>query len=192
MTQKTVRCVKAGSRSLTHMVNNILVSLDQKQSVFLVLLDLSAAFDTVDQSPFEPTWHQNKAWRQGPWMGNFLPHQPYSIVLYQRNKLPSLELRCSVPKGSVLSPVFFTIYTQPLGDILRKHGLTYHLYADDTKLYLTFDHGNSTAEQSTINSTKWSHIAIPLWHLNQVWASEDLAIKRPRPPRCDWRCDWRH
>ena len=53
------------------------------------------------------------------------------------------ELDFGVPQGSVLGPRIYCMYTKPVSDIIQRHGLSHHAYADDTQLYMTMDHSNN-------------------------------------------------
>jgi len=63
-----------------------------------------------------------------------------------------------VPLGSVLVPLFFTIYIRPLGIIAQQYEVKYHLFVDDTRLYISLDPGNelkfSCSWYSSIDDSK--------------------------------------
>ncbi len=42
-------------------------------------------------------------------------------------------------QGSILGPIDYSIYTHPIGKILRNNYISYHIYADHSQLYVTFD-----------------------------------------------------
>ena len=57
--------------------------------------------------------------------------------------LHSLLFPVVYPKVPYLAPLLFTLYTTSLGSVISKNSLKYHLYADDTQLYISFTPTNS-------------------------------------------------
>ena len=71
------------------------------------------------------------------WFRSYLQDRNQFVMIDGTNS-EMKELRYGVPQGSVLGPILYLRYTSPIGDIIKRHGLNYHLYADDTLLYLSF------------------------------------------------------
>ena len=71
-------------------------------------------------------------------MTSYLDGRTQRIVIGQASS-SSKPLNTGVPQGSVLGPILCFLYEQPIGEIIRKHGLTSHHYADDLQILITFD-----------------------------------------------------
>ena len=83
------------------------------------------------------------------WFSSYLTSR-FQAVSINDSTASFFTLFCVVPQGSVLGPLLFTLYTTPLG---LKNSLKYHLYADDTQLYISFTPTNSALSLESLTNT---------------------------------------
>ena len=141
--QSAYRTGHSTETALTHVTNDLLAKMDDGKISMVVLLDLSAAFDTIDheillarlQSYFGVDGTA-LAWLRSYITGRM---QFVSVLGYDSEPVP---LSFGVPQGSVLGPVLFIMYTKPLSDLIAKHPVKHQSFADDTQLNTSFDSCN--------------------------------------------------
>ncbi len=101
--------------------------------MLLVLLDLSAAFDTVNHRLLigQLALKLRISGVVLDWVISYLSDRT-QFVSTSDSKSDTQKLLRDVPQGSVLGAILFTIYTQPLRDIVRRHNMKCHLYTNNT------------------------------------------------------------
>ena len=119
--------------------DSLIRAIAHQQVTCLCLLDLSAAFDIIDHNILIrrlSTWFgitENAL----SWFQSYLSNRHF-IVQALGNRSTKFSLSCGVPQGSVLGPLLFILYTTPLSSLLSNTGVSHHLYADDTQLFISF------------------------------------------------------
>ena len=108
--QPAYRQFHSAETALCKIHNDLVTNACSGKASLLVLLDLSAAFDTVD-------------------------HDMLLADLFSCG----IREDAHIPQGSVLGPILFTLYMSSLATLLEAHNVAYHLYADDTQIYIWID-----------------------------------------------------
>ena len=142
--QSAYRDKHSTETALIKVQNDILSALDAGSSAILLMLDLSAAFDTIDHDILLSRLC-NVYGITGDaldWFRSYLSGRIQRVVIEDSVSVDQ-ELAFGVPQGSVLGPRIYCMYTKPVSDIIQRHGLSHHSYADDTQLYMTMDHSNN-------------------------------------------------
>jgi len=144
---------KSTETALIRVQNDILMSMESQQVTALIMLDLSAAFDTVNHTILLQRLEKcvGVTGKALQWIASYLSDRKQRVRVEDNLSEPA-TMKCGVPQGSVLGPYLFNIYTLPVGDIICAHGLAYHIYADDKQTYISFKPENSDASISRLNA----------------------------------------
>ena len=113
--------------------------MDQQQVVLLVLLDLSAAYDTIDIDLLLETMQKDVglSGQTIKWYSSYMSKCTTQIKVNNILSKP-FSLEYGVPHGSCNGPVLFSIYCRNLMQIVQQHLPNVHGYTDDRRLYISF------------------------------------------------------
>lgn len=108
------------------------MSMDRHEVTLLILLDLSAAFDTIDHRVLLDILDNDFGviGNAKEWIKSFFCKRQPHVLAEEENSKP-YQLDCGVPQGSCLGPVLFLLYSSGLFQVVNKHLPTAHAYADD-------------------------------------------------------------
>jgi hypothetical protein len=143
--QSAYRKFHSTETALLSIYNDLLSACNQQKVSALVLLDLSAAFDTIDHDILLTRLSSTFgiSGQALSLLSSYLIGRTHSVIVGDHSTKPS-PLTTGVPQGSVLGPLLFSLYTTPISHILSNSPVSFHLYADDTQLYISFSSSNTT------------------------------------------------
>ena len=144
--QQMVECFQSAYRknhsketTLLYVTSAFKTAMDKTQGTILLLVDFSSAFDTINH---------NILIRRLRLRYGFVGKALYCVISYLKQTTQRVvigdqsssttTLTTGVPLGSVLGPRLFSLYVQPVGDIIRARRLFFHQYADDLEVYAHF------------------------------------------------------
>ena len=132
--------------------NEFCSEFDKGNSLLVIALDLTAAFDTIDfeildqiiEKRFLITGTCNE------WIMSYITNRKQQT---QVNVLSSdSDVHYGVTRGSSLGPLVFLVYITPISDLLTKVVLRNQMYADDTVLYASM---RTNQEETSMEDLKW-------------------------------------
>ena len=155
--------------ALLRIHNDLCKAVDTSGAAALIMLDLLAAFDTLDHSILLDCFQYLFGLQDTvlSWLSSYLSDRRQHIIICDANSSEQ-HLPYGVTQGSVLGPLFFNMYTFSLSSVYMRHGLSYHMYADDTQLYISFNLKSIHDTESAFNSLKACFSDVQTW-MKQNW-----------------------
>ena len=150
--QSAYKSCHSTETALICVCDDMKLVFDKRIGTALIMIDLSAAFDTINHDILL----RRLCDRYGTigdalkWVKFYSTNRSQRISINEYSSCGSLLSSSGVPQGSVLGPLIFSLYVQPVGDIIRKHELSFHHYADDLQMYTSFQYDHHSFSTSLV------------------------------------------
>ena len=187
--QSAYRYGHSTETALVRVLSDLLSMIDGGDAALLVLLDLSAAFDTIDHDLLLCRLRSDIGLGSAvlAWFESYLKNRSQQILV---DTCLSAEtpLLCGVPQGSVLGPLLFSLYTRELAELIESFSVGYHFFADDSELYSRIPSDRDSALKA-IENVQHCCSEIKVWmDKNRLKLNEDktevLLCGPPRRREC--------
>ncbi len=191
--ENTLHCpVQSGYRPnhscetlLVRMMDDIFKEIHADNIVIVVLLDLSAAFDTIDHGILLKKLMRDFGITGTAlsWLKSYLKDRFFGVKVGD-SLSDLLCLLFGVPQGSLLGPILFILYIKQLQRIAENYGLMIQLYADDSQLYISFHPKRPTELQDVMKRINACLLEVKSWMIRNFMKLNDgktelLVIGKP-------------
>ena len=152
-TQSGFRRGHSTETAVSKVLSDLLDAVDRGDTAMLALLDLSAAFDTVDHAILLDRLRISFGihYRVHDWFRSYLLSRTQRVRCGDSSSTV-VDVLCGVPQGSVLGPLLFVLYTLDLPSVASPFGLSLHQYADDSQIYGCCQANDTSALSSKITA----------------------------------------
>ena len=122
--------------ALLRVLSDLCSSVDNERISLLALLDVSAAFDTIDHAILLDRLSISSGITGSAfdWMRSFIVGRTQTVH-YCGSVSQCAVVRSGVAQGSVLGPLLCVLYTADIQKLVESLGFGVHLYADDTQFH---------------------------------------------------------
>ena len=162
--QSAYRANHSTETALLHIVNNILVSMDNRKAVYMVMLDLSAAFDTIDHDIMIDRLSDSQG--LGPdvimWFESYLRGRTQRVTVGECTS-DHIQLDDGAVQGSKMGCRLYKKYVEPLGKMLKLSECDFHGYADDNSIWKSVDPKSMDSIDAGLNTMNYTIDQIRAW-----------------------------
>ena len=170
--QSSYRQHHSTETALLKVMNDVLLKMNSQLVTFLVLLNLSAAFDTVVHNILLERLRRDVGIRGKvlDWFSSYLSIRSPQVSI-DGSLSRQFPLGCGVPQGSCLGPLLFVIYTSSLFKVTERHLPQVHCFAGDTQLILSYRADEDNAQDVALRAVKECIRDIRNWLIDGLGSS---------------------
>ena len=155
--------------ALISVQNHILINMDEGKATVLVMLDLSAAYDTVQHKCFIQRLANYYGFADTAlsWMRSYVEERQFKVSV--AGKTSSVKtLDCGVPQGAVLGGKCFNMYTAPIGEIASRNSVERKGFADDNQGFVSFTIGDDEDMEKAFQNLQTCLYQLEQWLLGNM------------------------